>query len=60
MDWDDEFDNGYDGMAHGAHRAGTTPDEVSIGGLDPMDISNPASAYFLLSDDAQGHTGPRS
>jgi hypothetical protein len=39
--------------ACGPHRAGTTPDEGSAGGLDPMAISNPASAYFLLSDDAQ-------
>ena len=53
MDWGDEFDNGYDEMAHGAHRASGTPDEASLGRLDPMDILNPASAYFLLSDDAQ-------
>ena len=53
MDWDDEYDNGHDDMAHGEHREGTMQDEGSVGGLDPMDISNPASAYFLLSDDAQ-------
>jgi len=54
MDWDDEFNAGYDEMAHGEHSEGTMQDEGSVGGLDPMDISNPASAYFLLSDDAQG------
>jgi len=43
MDWDDELD----GMIHGADNAG------SGSGLDPMDIRDPASAYFLLSDDAQ-------
>ena len=25
----------------------------SEGGIDPLDISNPASAYFFLSDEAQ-------
>ena len=43
MDWDDELER----MIHGADSAG------SGSGLDPMDISDPASAYFLLSDDAQ-------
>jgi predicted Zn-ribbon and HTH transcriptional regulator len=43
MDWDDDLDE----MMHGADSAG------SGSGLDPMDISNPARAYFLLSDDAQ-------
>jgi hypothetical protein len=53
MDWDDEFNAGYDEMAHGAHRSGAMPEEASLGGLDPMDISDPASAHFLLCDDAQ-------
>jgi len=43
MDWDDELD----GMIHGVNSTG------SGSALDPMDISDPASAYFLLSDDAQ-------
>jgi len=43
MDWDDKLDE----MMHGPDSAG------SGSGLDPMDISDPASAYFLLSDDAQ-------
>lgn len=49
MDWDDELD----GMIHGADSAGRVFDEGSGSGLDPMDITDPASAYFLLSDDAQ-------
>jgi len=49
MDWDDEFD----GMTHGSDSAGSMPDEDAESGLDPMDITDPASAYFLLSDDAQ-------
>jgi hypothetical protein len=54
MEWDDDdFIAGYDQMAHAGHRSSAIPDEVSAGGLDPMDISDPASAYFLLSDDAQ-------
>jgi len=53
MEWDDEFNAGYDGMAHGGHRSDAMPDEASVGGLDPTDIGDPASAYFLLSDDAQ-------
>lgn len=53
MDWDDEFNSGYDEMVHGEHRSGAMPDETSLGGLDPTDISDPTSAYLLLSDDAQ-------
>ncbi|MCF8142663.1 MAG: hypothetical protein K9N21_01955 [Deltaproteobacteria bacterium] len=53
MDWDDEFNAGYDETAHGVHRSGTMPDEASSGSLDPLEISDLASAYFLLSDDAQ-------
>jgi len=44
MDWDDELER----MIHGPERAGR-----SGSGLDPMDISDPASTYLLLSDDAQ-------
>jgi len=29
------------------------PDTVTEGGLDPMDIADPASSYFFVSDDAQ-------
>jgi len=43
MDWDDKLDE----MIHGVDSPG------SGSGLDPMDISDPTSAYFLLSDDAQ-------
>jgi predicted Zn-ribbon and HTH transcriptional regulator len=54
MDWDDdEFNAGYDEMGHGGHSSGVVPDEASLSGLDPMDITDPASAYFFLSEDAQ-------
>ncbi len=54
MDWDDdEFNAGYEEMGHSGHSSGAMPNEASLDGLDPMDISDPASAYFLLSDDAQ-------
>jgi len=49
MDWEDEFDE----MIHGGKRTSSIPDEGSGDGLDPMDIGDPASAHFLLSDDAQ-------
>lgn len=49
MDWDDEFHE----MIHGGDRTGSMLDEGSGSGLDPMDISDPTSAYLLLSDDAQ-------
>jgi len=49
MDWDDELDD----MIHGTGHAGSMADQVGEERLDPMDISDPASAHFLLSDDAQ-------
>jgi predicted Zn-ribbon and HTH transcriptional regulator len=49
MDWDDELD----GMIHGADSAGSMLDQGSGSALDPINISDPASAYFLLSDEAQ-------
>jgi len=53
MDWDDEYDNGYDDIDSMSQRNGSIPDKSAEGGLDPMDIANPVSAYFFLSDDAQ-------
>ncbi len=54
MDWDDEYDNGYDGIDYASHRDRSIPDTGnSDGGLDFKDIANPVSAYFFLSDDAQ-------
>ena len=53
MDWDDEFDNDFREIANDAHRDSSTSGIDPVGGLDPMDISNPASAYLFLSDDAQ-------
>ena len=53
MDWDDEFDSGYDEVDHLTHSNGVQDDQDSKGGFDPMNITNPVSAYFFLSDDAQ-------
>ena len=53
MDWDDEYDNGYNDMDNASQRDGSMPDKSAEGRLDPMDIANPVSAYFFLSDDAQ-------
>jgi len=33
------------------------PDEGAEGGFDPLDIANPVSAYFFLSDDVQDEIG---
>ncbi len=54
MDWDDEFDNGYEELNVGSSGNTAIHDGSGAeGGLDPMDITNPVSAYFFLSDDAQ-------
>ncbi len=53
MEWDDEYDNGYNDMDNALKRDGSMPDKYAEGGFDPMDIVNPVSAYFFLSDDAQ-------
>jgi hypothetical protein len=51
MDWDDDFD---DELKVGSSGNSSIQDKGSSeGGLDPMDVTNPASAYFFLSDDAQ-------
>ena len=58
MDWDDEFDNGHDDMDVVSHRNTSIQEKNgSEGGIDPLDIANPASAYFFLSDDAQDEIG---
>jgi predicted Zn-ribbon and HTH transcriptional regulator len=49
MNWDDELD----GMMQGADSASSMLNEGSGSGLDPMDISDPASVYLFLGDDAQ-------
>lgn len=54
MDWDDSFDDWHDewdsGLNGGSRRTDkSNPEEP----FDPMSISNPVSAYFFLSDDAQ-------
>jgi hypothetical protein len=53
MDWDEEYDNEYDDMAHDSHRNSSLQDKGAEGGIDPIDIANPACAHFLLSDDTQ-------
>jgi hypothetical protein len=54
MDWDDEFDNGYDQMAHhDPHSHNAIHGEGPAEDLDPLNITNPSSAYLFLSDDAQ-------
>ncbi len=59
MDWDDGYDNGHQDMDYVSHRDEYTPDKSAKGGLDPMDIANPVSAYFFLSDDAQDEISGR-
>ncbi len=53
MDWDDEFDDGYDEIGNSSQRHGIIQDQETNSGLDPVNITNPSSAYFFLSDDAQ-------
>ncbi len=53
MAWDHEYDNGYNDMDYASHREESIPDKSAEGGFGPMDIANPVSAYFFLSDDAQ-------
>jgi len=53
MDWDDEYDNGYNEVNNASHRDESALDNRSVGGFDPMDITNPVSAYLFLSDEAQ-------
>lgn len=56
MDWDDSYDEEWDnasGYENGDHHQDTDILGGSNDGLDPTNISDPASAYFFLSDDAQ-------
>jgi hypothetical protein len=60
MSWDDELDEEYDDALEyedsdyiSAESGNMTDKDESGDGLDPMDITDPASAFFLLSDDAQ-------
>ena len=60
MGWDDELDEEYDdALEYGdsdynpPESDGMNDKEVNGDGFDPMDITNPVSAYFFLSDDAQ-------
>jgi len=53
MDWDDEYDNGYNDMDYTVHREESMPEKDAEAGLDPLDIYSQVSAYLFLSDDAQ-------
>jgi hypothetical protein len=60
MSWDDEFDEEYDDALeyedsdYNPSESGDMTDEDEAGnGFDPADITDPASAFFLLSDDTQ-------
>jgi hypothetical protein len=60
MECDDEFDEEYDDALeyedsdYNPPKSGDMADKAEAGeGLNPMDITDPASALFLLSDDAQ-------
>ena len=47
----DEFENGYDDMDVAYQRISSIQDKSgSEGGIDPLDIANPTSAYFFLND----------
>ena len=60
MEWDDEYDSGYDDISHASHRDNSMPDtDDSAGGLDFKDISDPISAYLFLSDDARMRSAGR-
>lgn len=58
MSFDNEFDEPFDNnlesgkLFHPAREHDPTT-EFSRKGLDPMDFTDPSSAYFFLSDDAQ-------
>ena len=44
MDWDDEFDEGYDGTSNVSRTDECMADKSGTeSGLDPMDIANPFS-----------------
>jgi len=49
LHWDDELDR----MTHSADSASLMLDDRSERRLDPMNISDPPSVYFLLGEDVQ-------
>lgn len=60
MDWDDSYDeewddaSGYGDKDYGSYGGRESSEgDTSRDGLDSTDITNPVSAYFFLSDDAQ-------
>lgn len=60
MDWEDEFDNWDEHMSNISQRDDSIQDgSGSERDIDPLDIANPANAYFFLSDDAQDEINGR-
>ncbi len=60
MDWDDSYDEEWDDATeygdrdyNSAEGKASTGSGDSKNSFDPLDIANPVSAYFFLSDDAQ-------
>jgi len=60
MDFDDEFDEEYDDAVEyedldhdSSESRDISEDNDSKSDFDPLDITNPFSAYFSLSDDVQ-------
>ena len=60
MDYDDEYDEEYDDALeyedsdyNTTGSDGMKEEEGGERSFDPLDITNPKSAYFFLSDDAQ-------
>lgn len=59
MDYDDDFDNHFDSdpLGSSSNYDLSNGQDESENNLDPLNIRNPASAYFFLSDDVQDELG---
>ena len=54
MDWDDEFDEGYNGTSNVLRTDESMANKsVNANRLEPMGIANPSIARFFQSDDAK-------
>lgn len=53
MDWDDEYEHGYGGIDNAIQQHESMGDKGGEGSFDPLDITDPSTAYLFLSDDAQ-------
>jgi len=59
MDYEDDFDNGYESDSVGSgsgYDLSNDRDGVEKN-LDPLNLRNPVNAYFFLSDDVQDELG---